>query len=97
MASNTPDPRRSGPGRGRDLNNAETAALLAANESGQIVIPPGSAMEIESLLKVLLRLEKAGLVRRNDGSAFYRPFALTEQGIAVKKHLSESPQKASGQ
>ena len=63
---------------------SETSALLSANEEGQISIPCGSACEIDFFLKTLVRLEKMGFVSRKTGAAFYRPFQLTEKGLAVK-------------
>lgn len=69
------------------LNELEVSALLAANETGQIDFPCGSAMEIEDYLHALLRLEKLGFVSRSPGKAFYRPFTLTATGHSKKAEL----------
>jgi len=68
----------------RKLNELDVAALLSANEEGQINIPCGSATEIEAFHRSLLRLENAGYVSRSDGKMFYRPFVLTGDGKSLK-------------
>jgi hypothetical protein len=73
------------------LNELQIAAILSADPSGQIVIPCGTGAEIEAYLAALLRLEKAGFVLRDAGTAFYRPFVLTPQGHSLKAELSKQP------
>jgi hypothetical protein len=77
-------------GIGRKLSLAEIQPLLAVTETGCINIPSGSAMEIEIYLKNLLRLQKAGLVMRLKGKAFYRPFMITALGQSLRdEYLAE--------
>jgi len=70
------------------LTRPEISALLSASESGQINAPCGTAMEIDAFVKVMRKLERRGLVSRKPGDAYYRPFHLTEQGIALKAQFA---------
>ncbi len=72
-------------------NDLQATAILSAAPSGQIVIPAGTGAEIEAYLAALLKLEKAGFVSRDAGTAFYRPFVLTPQGHSLKAELSKQP------
>jgi hypothetical protein len=69
------------------LTESEMSALLSSNESGEIIIPCGSAMEIEARLETLLCLEEAGFASRNEGRKFYRPFVLTPKGKSLRAEL----------
>jgi hypothetical protein len=73
------------------LNPLQELALFSATPAGQIVIPSGTGTEIETFLAAMLRLEKAGFVTRDAGTAFYRPFTLTAQGHSLKAELSKRP------
>ena len=72
------------------LTDSETSALISANEEGQINIPCGSACDIEAFRKTLINLEKMGFVSRKVGTAFYRPFHLTETGKTLKSEVLDS-------
>jgi len=72
------------------LTESEISALVSANENGQINIPCGSACGIETFRKNLINLEKMGFVRRKIGTAFYRPFQLTETGKTLKSEVLDS-------
>jgi len=61
--------------------------LLSADATGLIEIPPGSACEIEDITNDLMALEKMGFLTRPIGSAYYRPFQLTEKGAKLKSTL----------
>ena len=71
----------------RKLKALEISVLVSADEAGQVAIPCGSATEIQDWLDALLRLERAGCVSRVPGNAYYRPFALTAEGRALKSEL----------
>jgi hypothetical protein len=73
-----------------NITEREILALISADGIGQINIPDGSACEIDAFLNNLIDLENMGFVSRKIGTAFYRPFRLTEKGRLLKAKLLES-------
>lgn len=65
-------------------NELEILTVLDTDREGRIQIPSGSAMEMDSYLRRLSRLRKAGLVARSTKTAFYRPFVLTPNGRKLR-------------
>lgn len=72
------------------LRDEEVQALLDSDGTGRIAIPCGSGSEIEAYLHMLLRMKKAGIVTRCSGTAFYRPFVLTQLGQFLKVKFQNS-------
>ncbi|MGB8355309.1 MAG: hypothetical protein WCD79_15535 [Chthoniobacteraceae bacterium] len=65
------------------------AVLLSADPTGLIKIPPGTACEIEDITSQLLVLETVGFLIRPAGTAYNRPFRLTERGAKLKSVLAK--------
>lgn len=62
------------------LTPTEIEILSSADAKGRIVIPPGSAVELDEYVTNLLRLQKKGLVVREEVKLYYGAFLLTERG-----------------
>ncbi|MGB8353175.1 MAG: hypothetical protein WCD79_04750 [Chthoniobacteraceae bacterium] len=62
------------------LTPLEIEILSSADTKGRIVIPPASAVELDEYVTNLLRLQKKGLVVREEEKAYYGAFLLTESG-----------------
>lgn len=68
----------------------EKQVIFAADDSGVINIPAGTAEEIESWHVALTRLERQGYVKREHNARYYGPFRLTEIGEALRLNLSQA-------
>lgn len=61
--------------------------IRSAEKTGAIIIPAGTAEEIESWRRAIARLEKLGYVSRITATSYYGPVYLTESGKAFRDGL----------
>jgi len=74
------------------LNERIVRALLSANEAGRIELPAGSALKKDAFMENLKLLQRMGFVTREKGTAFYRPYRLTEKGANLRYVLLKAEQ-----
>ncbi len=74
------------------LDESIVKALLSANETGRIDLPAGSALKKDAFVEKLKLLQKMGFVVREKGTAFYRPYQLTEKGANLRRVLLKAEQ-----